>query len=131
MAKFRDLPTHNMLVHTDAQNRIIDSEQHQLTQGWTQAFSDLSSVLNGDWVRTSPNSNSVSNCVFTPWLSNIHLVFTSGGVQNVKFTKRMSGVLTLLDSSMNIKEYVSVSGAEISVNVNTGDVLFGSLTTGV
>ena len=131
MAKFRDLPTHNMLVHTDAQNRIIDSEQHQLTQGWTQAFSDLSSVLNGDWVRTSPNSNSVSNCVFTPWASNIHLVFTSGGVQNVKFTKRMSGVLTLLDSSMNFKEYISVSGAEISVNVNTGDVLFGSLTTGV
>lgn len=128
MAKFRDFPGHNMLAHIDNTNRIIDDTQHQLTQGWQQAFSDMVTVLGGEWVRTAPTKNAESKCSFTPWISNVHLVFTQGGSQIIKFPKRQVGVLTLIDNGNSFKQYISVSGLELTLNVAVGDTLFGSLT---
>ncbi len=128
MAKFHTFPNHSMTEHVDRFNTKVDDTEHLLTQGWTQAFGDITAILEGKWLRTAPTKEAESACSWTPWSANVFLAFENSQEYTIKMPKRYKGVLQVLDSSLTHKEYILVDGLEFTYTANTGDIMQGALS---
>ena len=129
MAKFYTFPSHSMLEHVDEFNKKIDDKEHLMTQGWNQAFSDITAILAGKWIRTAPTKEAKSTCSWTPWSANVFVEFDNSQEYTLKMPKAYKGILQVLTSGLIHKEYILVDGLSFSYTADAGDILQGALST--
>lgn len=129
MAKFYTFPSHSMLEHVDEFNNKVNNTEHLLTQGWNQAFSDITEIMAGKWVRTAPTKEANSSCCWTPWSANVFVEFEKAQEYTLNMPKAYKGILQVLTSGLIHKEYILVDGLSFKYTSNVGDILQGALST--
>ena len=129
MAKFYAFPSHSMQEHVDEQLNKVNDTEHLLTQGWTQAFADVASILEGKWLKNSPTTDASSTCNWTPWGANIFIDFEEAKEYTITMPIIYKGVLQILTSSLLHKEYILVDGSSFNYTANVGDIMQGALSS--
>ncbi len=128
MAKFYTFPSHSINEHVDEFNNKVNDIEHLMTQGWNQAFSDVSSILEGKWLKTAPTKEAKTSCSWTPWSANVFIEFEESKAYTMKMPRAYKGVLQVLTSSLVHKEYIFVDGDSFTYTAEIGDMMHGALS---
>lgn len=130
MAKFRGFPVNYMPINLQDKNGSVfdDGYRHAFAAGWLQGFSDVNSILSGNWLSTAPVEGQESNCEWTPWFAQVFVKFLTGGSFTLKMPAKYVGVLQVYGSDMVLKRNVLVDGDSLPITCDTGDILHGSLS---
>lgn len=122
MAKFRGLPVnYSPVIQVDSQGSPIpDQGKHILNAGWLQSFSDLNTVLSGQWIKDQYGS-------WTPWVGSLYYVAPATGPMTIKSPIKYVGIITRYSSALNVLSHHLFDGDSIAISLTQGDIVQGTV----